>query len=499
MSVRDVVGRPELRLGLVHEGDLDAAVRWVATSELAEPGPFLEGGEVLLTTGLNTRGWTWRWDGYVEHLLAAGAVALGLALGLTHDRVPEALRAACRRRGLTLFEVPRETAFVSVSRAAADLLESERGEADREAWAMQRELTRAAQRGEPEPILAGLATILDGAAVLLRADGEVEVPPAGELATEDLLALGREVRRLRPRGLRASSSASSQEGTTLVQPLGVRGSPETYLAVRTPGRLEEGPRSAVTAAVALLSLLGERRTEQRAQSRRLRGRAADVLLEGDVRSAAVLLSVEGGVPPDRVELPSWVRLVAAVGEDLDGARTVLEDRLASPGRPALVTRRGEELWVVARPREVPTVTGVLTGEGLRAGVGPRVPLGEATGSREATSRALVVTSEAQPVVVWDDLAGRGVQHLLDERAVASFARSVLGSVVEDPVAVETLRSFLRHHGSRAEVASELGIHRNTVRNRLGQIEATTGRSLDDPQVRVDAWVALSAVPATPEG
>jgi len=42
-----------LKLTVLAGGDrLDAPVRWVHTSELDDPGPYLEGGELLLTTGL---------------------------------------------------------------------------------------------------------------------------------------------------------------------------------------------------------------------------------------------------------------------------------------------------------------------------------------------------------------------------------------------------------------------------------------------------------------
>jgi len=56
----------------------------------------------------------------------------------------------------------------------------------------------------------------------------------------------------------------------------------------------------------------------------------------------------------------------------------------------------------------------------------------------------------------------------------------------------TLGSFLTHHGSRLKVAEELGLHRNTVRNRMAQIERAIGRSLDDPDTRAAAWLALQA-------
>ena len=63
VSVGTVLAQNELALHAVHVPAPDLDVRWVATSELLDPAPFLEGGEVLLTTGLETRGWRREWDG----------------------------------------------------------------------------------------------------------------------------------------------------------------------------------------------------------------------------------------------------------------------------------------------------------------------------------------------------------------------------------------------------------------------------------------------------
>ena len=95
-------------------------MRWVATSELDDPTPFLEGGELLLTTGLATAGWRREWEGYAARLAAAGVAALALGVGLTHPKVPAALTRACERAELNLIVVPRATTFVAVSRAAAE-------------------------------------------------------------------------------------------------------------------------------------------------------------------------------------------------------------------------------------------------------------------------------------------------------------------------------------------------------------------------------------------
>ena len=89
----------------------------VVSSELADPGPFLEGGEILLTTGLETGAWHDQWDGYVRRLADAGVAAVGFAIGLTHAETPAALAAACRRHQLNLFEVPRRDDEAEVSHA----------------------------------------------------------------------------------------------------------------------------------------------------------------------------------------------------------------------------------------------------------------------------------------------------------------------------------------------------------------------------------------------
>lgn len=113
----------ELRLRAVHLPRPHAEIRWVATSELEDPSPFLEGGELLLTTGLATRGWRSQWNGYAARLARVGVTSVALGVGLTHNRAPGAFVRACEQHGLNLLEVPRDTTFVAVSRVAARLID----------------------------------------------------------------------------------------------------------------------------------------------------------------------------------------------------------------------------------------------------------------------------------------------------------------------------------------------------------------------------------------
>ena len=55
---------------------------------------------------------------------------------------------------------------------------------------------------------------------------------------------------------------------------------------------------------------------------------------------------------------------------------------------------------------------------------------------------------------------------------------------------DTLRTLLEHNGQRTPTAVRLGVHRNTLRDRITRIEQLTGRSLDDPDARAELWLAL---------
>nr|WP_246304834.1 PucR family transcriptional regulator [Nocardioides thalensis] len=489
-----MLAAPALRLAATELPRPGAEVRWVATSELVDPTPYLEGGEVLLTTGLETRGWRAEWRGYVERLAAAGVAALGLGVGLTHDRPPASLARACRGVGLNLFEVPRPTAFVAVSRTAAGLLEAERESAARHALDAQRLLTQAALDvvDASTSVVRRLATIVDGAAALVTRDGAPTDGPHGPRAPDlDLDDVAAEVRRIQPQGLRAAASASGPLGTTVIRPLGVRSRPEDWLAVFVPGRIGDVDRVAITTAVSLLGLGLERRRERRTSDRQLRARALELLVADDDRTARIVL---GATAADATtpRLPREVRLLRARGpaDAVDDGLALLEDE----GLLAAVL--DEELVTVGTTRRSSGVADALAARGLRVGVGRSRPLEEASASHETAGHALAATTASVPVRTWDDLADAGIVGLLGRDRASAFARSFLAPLAGDATLTETLGAFLRQHGSRGETAAELGVHRNTVRNRIEQIETLLGRSLDDPQVRVDAWVALQ-VSATP--
>jgi purine catabolism regulator len=326
-----------------------------------------------------------------------------------------------------------------------------------------------------------------GACCLARPDGGIEHGPVGE-RTELLAprAVADEVRRIRPGGLRAAARTGTPGGTLLVHPLGLRQRPSNYLAVAFPGRPTASQQASVATAVALLSISAEQRLDRREADRRVRARAVQTLVGDDPATATVLLSARavGG----RARLPGRLVVLRAGGPEDAVADALAEVEEEHP----LSGRLGDELVVVVRPGAGAAVAAALAGHGLRVGLGEPAVSSAASGSFRTAGHALAVATAANPLVSWADTVHHGVLAVLDPDRATAFARTFLQPLHDRPELLDTLRSFLRHHGSRLRVAQELAVHRNTVRHRVAQIEAALGESLQDPRVRVNAWVALQA-------
>jgi len=105
------------------EESAQAHVRWVHSTELADPTPWLKGGELLLTTGLGLAGPKSQRE-FVDRLADHDIVGLGFGTGFSHKQLPAALLAAARKRAFPVFEVPYELPFIAITeRAFAHLLD----------------------------------------------------------------------------------------------------------------------------------------------------------------------------------------------------------------------------------------------------------------------------------------------------------------------------------------------------------------------------------------
>ena len=123
ITVRRLAGHKDLGLTLVAgRENADRVISWAHAIELADPTPYLSGGELVMTTGLKMGPTSDEQYEYVARLSAAGVVALAFDTGTNFDRVPDGVLSAGDALGLPILQVPADTPFIAITRAVIDEL-----------------------------------------------------------------------------------------------------------------------------------------------------------------------------------------------------------------------------------------------------------------------------------------------------------------------------------------------------------------------------------------
>ncbi len=122
LTVEGLVAELGLKL-LSGEEAAKGHVRWVHSTELPDPTPWLRGGELLLSTGLQLQSAKAQRE-LIARLAEHEIGGLGFGTGFAHKRLPPALADEARKRAFPLFEVPYELPFIAITeRVFAQLLD----------------------------------------------------------------------------------------------------------------------------------------------------------------------------------------------------------------------------------------------------------------------------------------------------------------------------------------------------------------------------------------
>jgi purine catabolism regulator len=486
----------------------DVEVGGVHVSELTDPTPYLQGGELLLTTGMGLTGQIVQAQAYATRLARHDVVGLGLGLGPIHDQVPPTLIRACQSAGLVLFVVPPPTPFLMIARTYWKLL-ADAGQVELSAaLGAYRDLVRAAAGPSPvQAVVRALAAAVEGWAAHLTPDGEVlEVWPRARRTTARKIA--GEVSRLRMAGPHSSSTFPIDGYDVVLQPLSSRGRLTGYVATGSPGPMRAPDQQLVLAACSLLALQGEQHRRGTTGSRSSRACVARLVTTGYV-DAARSLSGDLGL----AALPSSVRILAVVGLGEGGADDLLDVvEQAMPRRrsQALAIGGADDLWALLADEDVEVVVNAVrrfitaAAPQARAVVSVLAPLGEVVRRTGLVEQALTVVRPGQ----LRDLAQRDHAILgrdqkdpdhpkdpndpnnledlngpLDIGPLVSYSRVDL---------VRSVVAYLRRRGRWEDAARDLGIHRNTLRHRIGTAGRVLNVDLDDPDVASRLWLSLRA-------
>ena len=470
LTVQDIADLAHLDLAVTAGSDgLRNEVSWLHVSELADPTQFLEGGEFLLTTGLGVGELASTQRAYVRRLAKHGLAGLGFGTGFGFAEVPAPMVEEANKLAFPILSVPYEVPFVAITKGAVTHLASEQLEQLSRALGVHERLAEAVLEGRGlQALLAVVCNHLDCSLALVDERGRVvaERHARRRLAFDEGLELpvvaGRELATLKA----ARAGREFGEYDRLVLHHG-----QTALA------FELSRRRAVSAAELrlagdLLEDLEEERLDEREAARRM----AAFGLEAERAYAALLAVPRNGLTSERLREQVAEHLER---ESVPYLSTARRDRATF-----LVAATGEQeaLALARRVAEAEPLARVAVGRPARGG---------ALGRSLVEARAALDAANGD-VASYRDLGSLELLLSLPNAALEAFVDRVLGPAAQNSRLVESLTALLDTGCRWSEAADELGVHRHTLRYRMDRLREQAGRHPDEPEQRMELWLAVKA-------
>jgi PucR family transcriptional regulator, purine catabolism regulatory protein len=548
LTVRDLISDLGVR-ALAGEHGLDLPVRWVHMTELLDPTPWLSGGEVLLTTGMQLDTPV-RQREFTQRLADRQLAGLGFGIGFGHDHVPDAVLEVGQEHDFPVFEVPYELPFIAITEAAFSRLLNEQYAVLRRALAAQERLERIvlSERGL-DALAAALAALVGASVLVFDGRGELLVHHAFRRSLEpDTLAVVKSgVSERSPRGdARPFMPGVEDPSRALALPVAADGAPsgevaaggatgprsEAWLvAVKDGEPLSDFDRLTLRQAVTIVALELLRSRVAGDTERRLAGDVLAALLTGGLSGAELQRRLEPFGLSERVAAfvlrkPAGGPAAVAQGE------AALAAALRAEAAPGLVATAGEltcalvpgldeeELFTlagrvaraVAAQLRTPVEVGVSR---ALAGTEARRSYHEARCALESLSLAAGRGAEANGngnggsapagvhasmsetrVATYRDLGSfQLLLSLQDDEALKLFCDSILGAIEQSEghyggELMRSLEAFIEENGQWERAAKRLYCHRHTLRYRIRRVEELTGRDLSSARDRIEFWLAL---------
>ncbi|AZA10003.1 PucR family transcriptional regulator [Corynebacterium pseudopelargi] len=452
------------QLNLQLHCDSEQEIHVVQPTELLDPTPFLQPNALVLLVGLAFEHHPEHFSAYVANLAQHRVSAIGFGTGLVFEQVPEALIQAAQREGIGLFEVPRDTPFVSISSLIAREFRHRATSQQRALYASQTALQHAAMQEGLQGVMLKLAQSLNLAAVLRDSDQRI-------LAQAD------------PRGVRSSDTALRMVQHRLT-PIGDRA---IELATYRETALNSFDRAMIKQACRLCDLLLQRPEQLRAARSMLNELALKVLL-GQTTDPSSLDAIFNRI----ADGSGRVRPVLIHSNDpqqIAKALSTVDQELRLVERELCTVSFGEDAALVLF-RGNRSAKNILTlfrehTQKLRIGIDVEQPWAEIT--KESlyhlltSVRALKLgehfSAQTNRMLWTQDPAVRAA---LDFRAQETIERLKVYDQQNRTELYRTLAVYLQQGNSIARAAEVLGIHRHTVRTRVGLAAQVCEADLSDP-------------------
>jgi purine catabolism regulator len=538
-TVADLLGLDVIRRGrprvVAGSDGLRARVRWVHVLELADAAHLLQGGELVLTTGVALPAEPALLARYAADLAAAGGTgvsALAVELGRRYvGALPAALVRAAADSGLTLIAFEREVPFVEITEAVHARIIDAQLEELRASERLHEVFTELSVAGaSPDEIVRQAATLAGRPVILADLSHRVLACEPGSADPARLLAGF--ARRSRAISGHSGRTVYDEASGWLFTPVGARGEDwgRVILVCDGPPRGTDTvliERAATTLALGRLLTRHAESLDRQAHRTLITGIISQALAdpaEAAVRSRAL------GVPVDGRQLIAMVLRL----------RDPSEAGMLGVSAHARVLDVADAAAAACRAERIPSLVGTL--DDARAGamlsLSPRadpdrvldslaarlgsgrdglvIGVGAVVGSVRDVRRSFLEASQVADVAAerpdssgrpsfyrLADLRLRGLLHLLrDDPRLQTFVERELGGLLAAENGAELLAvlvAYLAAGGNKAEAAKKSHLARPTFYERLHRIERILGTDLGPAESRTSLHVALLALESAASG
>ncbi|WP_380026090.1 PucR family transcriptional regulator [Effusibacillus consociatus] len=528
-TVADVLKRPLFQHAEVTAGSrgLSRPIRWVHVLEAAESGSFLNGGELILSTGVGVGDNREKRLHYLQELIERKAAGLCIELGEYIPEIPRDLRELADHHDFPLIAFLRPVRFVDITLDLHENIVNRHIQALRDLESYSRDLQRLTLQGQSlSRILTHFQGVVHTQTFFLPMDGPpLFAPTMSQTVQNELTGL------LKTSLLSATASPDStgllpisERKQILYQPITAMGQTLAYLGVilyeQEPDEFLFLTLDYTATAIAQILL-----RKMFAQERELdhQNQLLDDLLNDRLRNEEQIRMLLG-IQSNASDIPLYLAVIMEVHmerpryeEETDSPlhdlvvvfRTILTRWKFRP----LVRSKGSRLYLLLietgqmidkrkQLKEAMTEIERVCRKALGSEAEIRFGVGRPSDRYSEANRQF---QEAEQVLscpiagpFFEDL---GIYRLLlqmnDHYALNSFIEDYLGPLLRydeqhGSQLVLTLRIFLDQNCSKQETSERLFIRRQTLYHRLDKIRDLLGDSYMSPEHRLSLEFALRA-------
>ncbi|MGC5323852.1 PucR family transcriptional regulator [Brevibacillus sp. SYSU BS000544] len=530
LTVVDILKRPLFQHAQLVAGSrgINRPIRWVHILERPDFVNFLNGGELILSTGVGFGEDTQKRLTYLQDLISRKAVGLCIELGNHFPMMPGDMIELADHLGFPLIVFHQPVRFVDLTLELHEALINQHMFALRKLESYSRDIQKVTLQGQGIPkLLQHLQSEVQTQVFFMSLDGpSLFVPSMPQTVQNELIELFSSLRQSGAISEEQSGIAPiAEKKQILYQPITAMGHVLGFLGIVLYEK-ESNDLLQLTAdytATAMAQIFLRRMfAEERAfdeQSRLIDDLLQERYTDEDyIRSMLGIKSKQG--TPRFVAVIMNLQASSLSYEDERGIPFydlfgIFRSIMAGNGFRVLMRSKGNRLFlflIEAKPapalrkqvekilKELENSTKRTLGQDVEISFGVSRPSSRYVEAKRYFREAENILENQHTFMspFYDDL---GIHRLLltiqDGFVLESFIDDYLGPLLThdknyNSQLLHTLRVLLAHHGSKQEAADELFIHRQTLYHRLGKISECIGDTYLQPEHRLCLEVALVA-------